>query len=119
MKQQMLDTCTLDGLENIVSFLKSYNIKSKCVDFDKYNYSRTIEFTVNEQTYQICWFNNESKLKIGTHKRASFVVFKYIYFDNCFPIAGGNENLGFSYTKKEKTNRYDSDFNYYDFRLPL
>ena len=44
-------------------------------------------------TYQIYWFNNESKLKIGTHKRAGFVMFKYIYFDNCFPIVGGNENL--------------------------
>lgn len=64
MKQQVLDTCTLDGLENIVAFLKSHNIKSKYVDFDKYNYSRTIEFIVNEQTYQIYWFNNGSKLKI-------------------------------------------------------
>ena len=119
MKQQVLDTCTLDGLENIVEFLKNHNIESKYVDFDKYNYSRTIEFIVNEQTYQIYWFNNESKLKIGTHKRAGFVKFKYIYFDNCFPIVGGNENLGFSYTKKEKKNMFDDEFNYYDFRLPL
>ena len=119
MKQQVLGTCTLDGLENIVEFLKSHNIESKYVDFDKYNYSRTIEFIVNEQTYQIYWFNNESKLKIGTHERAGFVKFKYIYFDNCFPIVGGNDNLGFSYIKKEKENMFDSEFNYYDFRLPL
>ena len=119
MKQQMLDTCTLDGLENIVEFLKSHNIESEYVDFDKYNYSRTIQFTVNEQVYRIFWFNNESKLKIGTHKRASFVMFKYIYFDTCFPIVGGNENLGFCYTKKDKVNFWDSSFNYYDFRLPL
>lgn len=46
-------------------------------------------------------------------------MFKYIYFDNCFPIVGGNENLGFSYIKKDKVNFWDSSFNYYDFRLPL
>lgn len=119
MKQQVLDTCTLDGLENIVAFLKSHNIESKYVDFDKYKYSRTIEFIVNEQVYQICWFNNESKLRIGTHKRAGFVVFKYIYFNNCFPIVGGNENLAFSYAKKEKNSVVYNEFNYYDFRLPL
>lgn len=119
MKQQMLDTCTLDGLKNIVEFLKGYGIESEYVDFDKHNYSRTIQFTVNEQTYQIYWFNNESKLKIGTHKRAGFVMFKYIYFDTCFPIIGGNENLGFSYTKHEKKSMFDRTFNYYDFRLPL
>lgn len=119
MKQQMLDTCTLDGLKNIVEFLKGYGIESEYVDFDKYNYSRTIQFTVNEQIYQIFWFNNESKLKIGTHKRASFVVFKYIYFDTCFPIVGGNKNLAFSYAKKEKNSVVYNEFNYYDFRLPL
>ncbi len=27
MKQQVLDTYTLDGLENIVAFLKSHNIE--------------------------------------------------------------------------------------------
>ena len=28
MKQQMLDTCTLDGLENIVEFLNNHNTLS-------------------------------------------------------------------------------------------
>ena len=55
MKQQVLDTCTSDGLENIIAFLKSHNIESKYVDFDKYNYSRTVQFTVNEQVYQIIY----------------------------------------------------------------
>lgn len=119
MKQSVLDTCTLDGLENIVLFLNSYNIQSEYVAFDKHSYSRTIQFTVNEQVYQIVWFNNESKLKIGTHKRSSFVTFKYIYFDNCFPIVGGNENLGFSYTRHEKKSIFDMEFNYQDFRIPL
>ena len=119
MKQSVLDTCTLDGLENIISFLNSYNIESEYVAFDKHSYSRTIQFTVNEQVYQIVWFNNESVLKIGSGIRSPFVKFKYIYFDNCLPIVGGNENLGFSYTRHEKKSIFDMEFNYQDFRIPL
>lgn len=119
MKQQVLDTCTLDGLENIIAFLKIHNIESEYVYLDKYNYSRTIQFTVNEQVYQIVWFNNESSLKIGSGIRPPFVKFKYIYFDNCLPIVGGNENLGFSYTRHEKKSVFDMEFNYQDFRIPL
>ena len=119
MKQQVLDTCTLDGLENIISFLNSYNIESEYVAFYKYSYSRTIQFTVNEQVYQIVRFNNESILKMGSGIRAPFVKFKYIYFDNCLPIVGGNESLGFSYTIHEKKSVFDMEFNYKDFRIPL
>lgn len=119
MKQVKLDTCTLDGLENIVNFLHIHDIKAEYINLDRHGYSRTIQFTVNDQDYQIIWFNNESKLKIGTSKRAPFVVFKYIYFDTCFPIVGGNSNLGFSYTHREKHSMFDDEFNYYDFHLPL
>ena len=118
MKKVSLSTCTLDGLENIVEFLQSHNIDSEYVNFDG-TYSRTIEFVVNEQTYQIVWYNNESSLRIGTHKRASCVAFKHIYFDRCHPFVGGNENLGFSYTKKEVNSMFDQEFNYQDFHIPL
>lgn len=118
MKKLSLNTCTLGGLENIVKFLQSHNIDSEYVNFDG-TYSRTIEFVVNEQTYQIVWYNNESSLRIGTHKRSPHIAFKHIYFDNCLPIVGGNENLGFSYTKKEVASMFDREFNYQDFRIPL
>ena len=118
MKKLSLNTCTLDGLENIVKFLQSYDIDSKYVNFDG-TYSRTIEFVVNGQIYQIVWYNNESSLRIGAHKRSPRVAFKHIYFDRCHPIVGGNENLGFSYTKKEVSSMFDREFNYQDFRIPL
>ena len=119
MKRYSLDTCTLDGLENIISFLKGYNIESRHVNFNEYSYSRTIQFTVEEQTYQIVRFRNESKLKIGVGDRSPFVTFKYIYFDNSFPIVGSNRSLGFSYTRKEVEYILDREFNYQDFRIPL
>ena len=119
MKQLKLDVCVKDGLEKIVEFLNSHNIASEYVNLDKYNYSRTIQFVVNNQSYQIVWFINESKLRIGTDTRSPFVVFKHMYYDNCLPIVGGNENLTFSYTKKENTSFYESEYNYHDFRLPL
>lgn len=119
MKQLKLDVCVKDGLEKIIDFLKSHNIDSEYVNLDKYNYSRTIQFVVNNQTYQIVWFINECKLRIGTDTRSPFVVFKHLYYDNCLPIVGGNENLAFSFTKKENVSFYESEFNYNDFRLPL
>ena len=119
MKKHSLDTCTLDGLENIISFLKKYDIESEYVNFNEYSYSRTIQFTVDEQTYQIVWFRNESKLKIGTGLRSPFINFKYIYFDNSFPIVGSNRILGFSYTRNEVKYIFDVEFNYQDFRIPL
>ena len=119
MKKHSLDTRTLDGLENIISFLKKYDIESEYVTFNRYGYSRTIQFSINEQTYQIVWFIGESKLKIGVDKRSPFVVFKYIYFDDSFPIVGGNRSLGFSYTRKEVESTFDVEFNYQDFRIPL
>ena len=118
MKQLKLDTCALDGLENIIKFLESHGIVSEYVNFDG-TYSRTIQFIINAQTYQIIWFRNESKLKIGTDKRSAFITFKHIYFDSCHPIVGGNESLAFSYTKKDKTSIFDNEFNYQDFHIPL
>ena len=96
MKQLKLDVCVKDGLEKIVEFLNSHNIASEYVNLDKYNYSRTIQFVVNNQSYQIVWFINESKLRIGTDTRSPFVVFKHMYYDNCLPIVGGEQDLTFS-----------------------
>lgn len=75
-------------------------------------------FTVHGYN-QAVWHKNESKLKIGKSPRSPFVMFKYIYFNSTFPIVGGNKNLGFSFTKKVKTNMFDDEFNYSDFRIPL
>lgn len=119
MKISKLDVCVKDGLEHLVLFLEQFGITSKYINFDKYNFSRTIEFVVNEQTYQVVWFINESKLIIGNNIRSPFVVFKHVYFDNCTPIVGGNNNLGFSYTKNVKNNMFDREFDYQNFRIPL
>lgn len=118
MKQNQVNTCTLKGLEDMVEFLKCCGVESEYINFDG-SYSRTIQFVVDEQIYQILWFNNESKLRIGVSKRASFVVFKYIYLDTTFPLISGNKGLGFSFTKKGMKGMFDQEFNYYDFRLPL
>ena len=119
MKQLKLDVCVENGLEKIVEFLDSHNIISEYVNIDDCGFSRTIQFVVNNQVYQIVWFINESKLRIGADTRSPFVVFKHIYYDNCLPIVGGNENLAFSFTKKENVSFYESEYSYHDFRLPL
>lgn len=106
------------GLEKIVNFLKDYGINSEYVNFHKdYDYSRTIQFEVDSQIYQILWFKNESSLKIGTSSRSGFLPFKYMYFDNTFPIVGGNKSIGFAHRKLE--NDLWRTFDYGNFHIPL
>ena len=117
MNKRYIDlTSDLEGLEKIRGFLKDYGIDSQYVDIDKHGYSRTIKFEVYGQVYKIVWYNNESKLIIGENKRASFIVFRYMYFDNSMPILGGNQNIGFAY--KMVDDRY-SPFAHETFRIPL
>lgn len=114
-----IDTTGLQGLEEMVTFLESFGVVVKRVDYDSYGYSRTIKFTIYDQVFKIFWFNNESTLKIGDSKRASFIPFKYIYLDTTYPLAGGNKSLGFSYNINKNVGMFDRVFDYALFRIPL
>lgn len=108
-----------DGLETFLNFLNNHGVKAELVDFDKYDFSRTIGFTVYGIEYRIVWFVNESTLQIGTHKRAARIPFKYMYFDRSFPLIGDNKSIGFSYVKFEKKSMFDREYPYEVFRLPI
>lgn len=114
-----LEVLGVESFDTLIKFLNNNGIETELVDKSEHGYSRTIEFVVDEQVYNIVWYKNESKLKIGKSLRSPFVMFKYIYLNNTMPIIGGNKNLGFSFTKKVKTNMFDDEFNYSDFRIPL
>lgn len=114
-----LEVLGVESFDTLIKFLNTNGIETELVDKSEHGYSRTIEFVVDDQVYNIIWYNNESKLKIGNSPRSPFVMFKYIYLNNTMPIIGGNKNLGFSFTKKVKTNMFDDEFNYSDFRIPL
>lgn len=115
------EACVLqvDGLETFLNFLNSHGIKAELIDFDDYGFSRTIGFAVYGIEYRIIWFKNQSTLQIGTHRRAGQIPFKYMYFDNCFPLVGGNKSIGFSYVKLERKSVFDRQYPYEVFRLPL
>lgn len=108
-----------DGPETFLNFLNNNGVKAELVDFDKYGFSRTIGFNVYGIEYRIVWFVNESTLQVGTHKRAARISFKYMYFDRCFPLIGGNKSIGFSYVKLEKKSMFDREYPYEVFRLPV
>jgi hypothetical protein len=114
-----ISTLNTDGLYDIISYLSEFSIKAEYVNKDKYGFSRTIEFSVYDVKYRICWFKNQSELFIGENKRAARIPFRYMYYDNTYPCIGGNECIGFAQDKKEKQHSYDSEFNYGVFRIPL
>jgi hypothetical protein len=118
MKHFLL-TAETGGLENIISYLKEFNVKSSFVNTDKYGFSRTIEFKVYNTIYRIVWFKNQSELLIGDNKRAARIPFRYMYYDNTFPCVGGNKCIGFSQVKFEKKNMFDKEFPYECFRIPI
>ncbi len=120
MSKQYLEVLGTDSFDKLVKWLTNFGIQTELVNKCEISgYSRTIQFVLDEQTYQIVWFNNESKLKIGTNNRSPFVNFKYIYLDTTYPLVGGNKSLGFSFAKKECVGMFDQPFSYQDFRIPL
>ena len=114
-----IDTTGLQGLEDTIKFLESFDIVVEKVDLDACGYSRTIKFTIYDQVFKIVWFNNESNLKIGDSKRAACIPFKYIYLDTTYPLVGGNRSLGFSYSINKNAGMFDRVFDYAVFRIPL
>ena len=107
------------GFDEIIETLNKLGIKNEIVNKDKYGFSRTIQFKVYDITYRIIWFVNQSTLTIGEGKRPAQIPFKYIYFDNTFPLIDGNKSLGFSFVKFEKKSIFDRQFPYEVFRIPL
>ena len=108
-----------DSIESITSFLKECNIKFFIDNNENESFNRNIHFIIYDIEYVINWYVNESTLYIGNHKRASQIPFKYIYFDDSYPLVGENKSLGFSYTKLEKEYFYSRDFPYESFRIPI
>lgn len=110
----------LQSQEDIQEFLTKNGIEWKLVNFNELKYSRTIEFKVYETTYRIIWFINQSTLQImNGSNRPSCIPFKYISFDGCFPLIGGNKSILFSYVKLNKQSIFDREFPYEGFRIPL
>ena len=107
------------GFDEIIEALNKLGIENELVNKDKYGFSRTIQFKVYDITYRIIWFVNQSTLTIGEGKRPAQIPFKYIYFDNTFPLIDGNKSLGFSFVKFEKKSMFDRQFPFEVFRIPL
>lgn len=107
------------GFDEIIEALNKLGIENELVNKDKYGFSRTIQFKIYDITYRIIWFVNQSTLTIGEGKRPAQIPFKYIYFDNTFPLIDGNKSLGFSFVKFEKKSIFDRQFPYEVFRIPL
>lgn len=106
-------------LEEIKELLNRHGVETEYTDIDNHGFSRRIAFKVYDIDYKIVWFCNQSTLEIGHGKRPACIPFKYVYFDNTYPLINGNKSIGFSYSKKEKTSRFDRVYPYEVFRIPL
>jgi len=105
-------------IEEIKSLLFEYNIETKespkTDDFD-----RKIEFRINEIDYSIIWFVNHSTLQIGNSNRLAQIPFRFMYFDNTFPLVGGNRSIAFCYDKFKKEFFSDREYPFASFRIPF
>ena len=108
----------LDSKEALIKFLEFHGIEVKLVDYNEYDFSRTLEFMVYDQVYNILWFQNESVLKIGNSKRSPQVTFKHVFFNTTYPLIGGNKCLIFSFDTVEST-MFGTEPSYSDFKIPL
>jgi len=107
------------GLEELLNFLNNHGVKAELVDLDKYGFSRTIAFNVYSIDYRIEWYVNHSTLEVGAHRRSAKLPFKYIYFDDTYPLVGGNKSIGFAYEKFERKSIFDRLYPFEVFRIPI
>lgn len=105
-------------LDELFEFLKIQGVNPIYVK-EHNGFSRNIEFTVENQKYEIIWYKNVSTLLIGdsSNKRRPQIPFKWVYLDKSFPISGNC--LGFAHTKFEKRSIFDREYPYESFRIPL
>ena len=109
----------VDSKEKLIDFLNDNGVKAELINFDKWGFSREIGFTVYDVKYVVIWFKNNSTLCVGTHKRPAQIPFRYVFFDNCFPLVDGNKSIGFAYEKQSGTSTLDREFLYESFRIPI
>lgn len=82
------------------------------------HFNRNILFEVNDVKYTIEWYINSCTLMIGTGHRKALIPFKYMYFDNTYPLIGGNRSIGFSYTINENAGIHERRYPFESFRIP-
>jgi hypothetical protein len=105
--------------EEIVEFLESLGIKTELINADSIGWSREVKFTIYDTTYIIEWYHNQSTLHIGEHQRSARILFKYMFFDNTYPLIGGNRSIAFSYIALERNSIFDKLYPYEVFRIPI
>lgn len=105
-------------MNDLIKILEKHGVKvEKREPESDVDFVRDFKFELEGVIYRILWYHNESTLFIGEHFRAAFVKFKYIFFDNCYPIEGAC--LAFAYRKNEVRSIFDPPFDYEVFRIPL
>lgn len=107
------------SIDDMILLLESVGIKTIRYGHHEEYFERYISFRVYDIEYTITWFKNESTLSIGQGERAACIPFKYIYFDNTYPLIKGNKSIGFSYHKNEKQTVFDRMYPYEVLRIPL
>ena len=91
--------------EYIVWFLQQFGLHPLQADGKLWGvsgFNRNIFFSIGGMTYRIEWYVNESHLYFGEGRRKARYPFRYVFFDDCYPVEGGNISIGFSYRGKER-----------------
>ena len=104
--------------DEIIKFLEKLNIKTELVGENE-SFKRDIEFSVYGIKYTIRWYVNNSTLMVGEGNRRACIPFKYMYYDNTYPLIDGNKSIGFSYTKNEKHDIWNRQYPFESFRIPV
>jgi hypothetical protein len=111
-----MNSMSMDEMESI---LNNAGIKTERVAHKSESFKRKILFSVYGIKYEIAWHINESNLSIGEGYRAATLPFKFIYFDNTYPLVGGNKSIGFAYEQIEQKSIFDRPFRYEVLRIPI
>lgn len=112
-----------ESMEKILEFLRDSGVQSygvKRPGGGEY-FSRVIWFEVFGQKYHIIWYCNLCTLIVGDDLQfGACYPFRWMYYDNAYPLVNGNHSLGFSYKCNPRpVSIFDRRFDFDVFRIPL
>lgn len=105
-------------IEEMEELLNKVGVKSERINIDKYGFSREIKFKIYDQEFVIQWYHNQSTLYVGKGNRSPCIPFKYLIYDNTYPLIDGNKSLAFC-DELVDNPFYGKRHPFASFRIPL
>ena len=110
-----------ESIEQIIDYLNNQGIKARYEESRSTDFNRIIEFEIENETYYIEWWVNQSYLKFKNAFSVPYFPFKYIVVNNYSPTTEHKYQLCFydEEVKKDKDSIFYNPIPFGCMRFPF